>query len=277
MNYCADLISFSCSSLKDFQNAELAKSVLKEINEAGQDFVPTVYGECEPLKIKYNPSDCSPLVRLWTDERDDPESAQYPYAEATLLLEKRGKHGVAYQMHWEKDQQVRFNYFIFSVDSVYARNKIVFQNFMTLCERLLPLFEPVQAQIYNKELPDWYNPKNLRVRHPELHWTNFFGKPYIELFGRETLLSAPCYRAYEISDDLIALQMSEDPFEPIPSSTRAAVKKHLGEDAFVEEGKSYRAYKTGRVPSFDFSNILFDKTKPIVEPQIRMQQGREQV
>jgi len=68
---------------------------------------------------------------------------------------------------------------------------------------------------------------------------------------------------------VIAMQLTDNLFEPIPPSVRSTVKKHLGEDAFVEEGKSYRAYNKGKVPEFDFSYVLFDKTKPIVEPQIR--------
>ena len=124
-------------------------------------------------------------------------------------------------------------------------------------------------------LPEWCESINFRVRHPELAWINYFGRPYIDLFGREKLLSAPCYRTFEISEDLIGLQMTEDLFQPIPSDVRYAVKKHLGEDAFVEEGKWYRMYKTGRVPAFDFSNVLFDPSKPIEEPQIRMRQKKE--
>ncbi|MEG2014017.1 MAG: hypothetical protein RR063_12610, partial [Anaerovoracaceae bacterium] len=61
-----------------------------------------------------------------------------------------------------------------------------------------------------------------------------------------------------------------DLFSPVTKEARSAVKEHLNPCAFVEEGKSYLAYKTGAVPLFDFSNVLFDKTKPVIHPQIRM-------
>ena len=261
-------VSFSIRSLKDFQDAKLAERVLEEINEAGKDFIPVFYGEYEPLKLKYDSADPAPLIRLWMDERDGGAGAQRTVAEAMLLMEKKKKPKTSYQMHWQKDQQARFNYLTLAVDIDYLRNQKSFRRFMDLGTRLLLLLEPVQANIWNEMIPGWYSPINMRVRHPELGWINYFGRPYIDLFGRERLLSAPCYRTFEIGEDIIGLQMSEDLFQPIPSEVRYAVKQHLGEDAFVEEGKTYRSYKTGRVPEFDFSKILFDPSKPIEEPKI---------
>lgn len=179
-------------------------------------------------------------------------------------------------MHWQKDQQARFNSFLFTVDLDYLRNEENLREFIDLSNRLLLLMEPVQADIWNLMLPEWSEPINLKVRHPELAWINYFGRPYIDLFGREKLLSAPCFRTFEVGKNLIALQMTEDLFQPIPSDVRYAVKKHLGEEAFVEEGKWYRSYKTGLVPEFDFSNVLFDPSKPIEEPQIWKRKPKEQ-
>lgn len=259
--------TLSLTSLKDFQDAELAARVLQEINEAGQDFIPNVYGEYEPLKTKYDSAHCEPLIRIWTDE--GATGVQRSSASAWLQMEKRGKSKASYMMHWEKNQQARFNFFTFSVDLDYLRDKKRLQKFMDLGNRLLVLLEPVQANIWNYMLPEWCAPIDLKVRHPELAWINYFGGPYIDLFGREKLLSAPCFRTFELEEDIIALQLTEELFQPIPSDVRRAVKKHLGEDAFVEEGKTCRAYKTGLVPEFDFSKVLFDPSKPIEEPQIR--------
>lgn len=264
------IISLSLSSLKDFQDTQLAEQVFQEINKAGKDFIPDIYGESEPLKLKYDPADSEPLIRLWTDERSRAVDVQRSSASAWLLMEKREKPKTSYQMRWQKNQWARFNSFHFTIDLDYLRSEENLRRFMELSNHLLILLEPVQANIWNEMLPEWSEPIDLRVRHPELAWINYFGKPYIDLFGREKLMSAPCFRTFEIGKDIIALQMTEDLFQPIPSDVRYAVKKHLGEDAFVEEGKSSRFYKTGQVPTFDFSNVLFDPTKPIEEPQIRM-------
>ena len=49
------------------------------------------------------------------------------------------------------------------------------------------------------------------LRHwlPDVFWATVFGKPYIELLGRQSILSAPASRIYEISDDLIYVQLTD--------------------------------------------------------------------
>lgn len=131
------------------------------------------------------------------------------------------------------------------------------------------MFEPVYGEIANWSLPGVGQPFDLRIRLPEINWMLILGEPYIRMFGRDKLMSTPCHSVRAIGEHTVALQLTENLFEPVPADIRKAVKEHLGEDAFVEEGKYYRHYKTGRVPEFDFSTVLFDPTQPIEEPQIR--------
>ncbi len=264
-----DLVDLTIMSLKDFQDAELAYSVVKKINEYGKDFIPNVYGLYQPLKNKYDPNNINEVVQLWMNEDNNANNVQDSYAAGQLLMEKKRGHKVSYQMRWEKDNQVRFNFFNLSIDTSYIRNGNGYQRFVDLCNDLILLLEPVHGEIVNLSFPGWEAPKNLSIRHPEINWMVLFGKPYINLFGREKLINTPCHSVQTIGENVIALQLTDNLFEPIPPSVRSTVKKHLGEDAFVEEGKSYRVYNTGKVPKFDFSSVLFDKTKPIVEPQIR--------
>lgn len=162
-----------------------------------------------------------------------------------------------------------------SADSEFLTDAENFQAFLALCLKLAVLLENVHGEIVNRAFPEWADPINLQVRHPELHWMAFFGEPYIELFGRDKLLNAPCYRTKAIGENLIALQMTESPFEAVTNEVRSAVKTYLDPEAFVENGKSCRSYKTGHVPRFDFSNVLFDKSAPIVQPSIRLRGTRE--
>ncbi len=48
--------------------------------------------------------------------------------------------------------------------------------------------------------------KDLQKRIPDLYWMTVFGKPYVEMFGEEKLLSAPAFRSDRLSNGLIALQ-----------------------------------------------------------------------
>lgn len=93
---------------------------------------------------------------------------------------------------------------------------------MSLCRELIIICEPVQAVVRN--LMDDYALQliNLEIRQPELQWFNVFGKPYVELFGREKLLATPCYKVHEISENLIAIQLTQSPYDEITASWRSA-------------------------------------------------------
>jgi hypothetical protein len=81
----------------------------------------------------------------------------------------------------------------------------------------------------------------LRRWIPELFWTTIFGPPYVKLFGRDRLLSAPCFSAEEIGPSIIRLQLSKSIYEMRDSfdqldGIRSAVKRHLDVDAFWRRG-----------------------------------------
>ncbi len=83
---------------------------------------------------------------------------------------------------------------------------------------------------------------------PDLCWVNVFGQPYIDMFGREKLLSAPAYDVHGMEGGCIWLQLSPslkdvannyEEFEAV----RQAVKEHLNPNAFFQidqpEGHRY--------------------------------------
>lgn len=270
MNNILNEVTFGIMSLKDFDNRELAQNVFETIADAGDSFFPTVYDVYEPLRRKCSQKDIDELVRFWVNEENAEKTAQQQYGMGQILMEHRRKPKISYQMYWEKSQHERFNYFVLGIDFEFLKEPKNFQKFMTLCSRLVILLDPVQGEITNRSFPGWDEPINLQVRHPELNWMVYFGKPYIELFGREKLMNTPCYCVNTIGENVISLQMAADVFQPISTEDRRTVKSYLGADAFVEEGKDYRSYKAGIVPKFDFSNVLFDKDSPIIQPSIRM-------
>ena len=77
-------------------------------------------------------------------------------------------------------------------------------------------------------------------------WANFFGPEYVEMFGRDNLLKAPCYRVEELSDGGMLLLLSETPFDASTENYKSRKKKlysYLGEDAF--NGKLLPQFRTG--------------------------------
>ncbi|NOU74245.1 hypothetical protein GC098_23085 [Paenibacillus sp. LMG 31458] len=241
--------------------------ILTIINNAGSDFIPQYFGKYEPVKMKYDINNLDGVIELFLNESENKErrNASPPHEEGRLLLEKKRGHKVSSTISWKKNNYADFNYLSFSMGVDWMQDSSNFNRFFELSKQLITTLDLVQGNIQNQSIPYKSDPRDLKLIHPRLHWMNFFGPPYIELFGKEKLLSCPCFKMIEISDQVIALQLTEDLFEPIPEELKTAVKLHLGVDAFLEEGLTLRHYKdkTTLVPDFDFSQVLFDSTKPI--------------
>ena len=85
---------------------------------------------------------------------------------------------------------------------------------------------------------------------PYLPWLTVFGPPYIELFGKARLLSAPAHRVDELNEGHVAIQLTPDILDfrnrtDLAIGVQNRVIKHLGPDAFYSadlgEDYSYRA------------------------------------
>jgi hypothetical protein len=94
---------------------------------------------------------------------------------------------------------------------------------------------------------------------PDIYWMTVFGKPYVELFSRERLLSCPAHRIHELDNGSIIIQLTpeltdaaadEAAFERV----RQCARNHLDHDAFFDpvKGPDYQY----RVPEFLWGPIL---------------------
>jgi hypothetical protein len=75
---------------------------------------------------------------------------------------------------------------------------------------------------------------NLADGLPGLYWLNFFGAPYVELMGRQRLLSAPAYEVKPVGDGvLIALDSTASAWQnPEYKKREQEVIEHLGKKFF---------------------------------------------
>lgn len=100
---------------------------------------------------------------------------------------------------------------------------------------------------------------DLRKFLPDIYWMTVFGKPYVELFSRERLLSCPAHRVKELENSSIVIQLTpelkdimyeEAAFERM----RQEARDHLNNDAFFDpvKGLAYRY----RVPEFVWGPII---------------------
>jgi len=81
-------------------------------------------------------------------------------------------------------------------------------------------------------------------------WLNIFGKPYVDLIGRDKLLSSPAHKSMETSSGIVAIQISETPLDY--GKTEYAmrcehVKEHIGREYFFDWENPKKAYPMPRV------------------------------
>lgn len=251
-------IGMSLLSTKDFQSEELINSILEKINNS--PFVPDIYGVSEPLKFEYNIKDISEVAKIWMHEDVNKKLSKYNQAAGSLMLQTKNEEKGIFDFNWSKIySNPEFNYASFIVGIDYLSKDDNYEEFIKLCKKIVRKIDPVYGFITNYSLPNSRAPYNLNIRLPEIRWMNFYGKPYVEMFGKEKLLSTPCYKAEVVTEDIIVIQATENLFEDVPDEVKTNIKMHLGEDAFVWGNKPVRGYKDGKVPEFDFSGVLFNK------------------
>lgn len=96
---------------------------------------------------------------------------------------------------------------------------------------------------------------------PGIYWINFFGRPYVDMFGLDKLETAPCEEVTRMPDGGFMLKLTATPYESVSKEglLRAqAVEKHLGEEFFFHrsDGKNaaeWRERGRRKVPTFDWS------------------------
>jgi hypothetical protein len=259
-------IDLTLRTTKNFQDKAFAEQMIKTMNGRSM-FSPTHYDSSEPLKKEFDIAKLDELIETWMNTDVNNLWREKEYASGDFLAKRKKNCNTNYFASWKKNQQAHFNLFSLYSNAGELLKSERSSEFLKHCIDFIKIVEPIHGDIGISNNKD-SNPIDLTVRCPELKWMVIFGKPYIELFGRDKLLSVPCYRVHEFNENLIGLQLVESIFEEVPIDVRLSVKKHLGEEAFVEEGKGIRRHKVGLVPQFDFNEVLFDPLKPIKEPQI---------
>lgn len=108
-------------------------------------------------------------------------------------------------------------------------------------EELDTIAKGFHTTLYDMSMPlrTGISTHKLRKYIPELCWGTIFGSPYIKLFSREHLLSAPGLIVKEVSEKAIYIQLSEkltdlkSNYQEV-NATRKKVKKYLNNNAFLD-------------------------------------------
>jgi len=92
------------------------------------------------------------------------------------------------------------------------------------------------------------------LRHwlPDVFWGTVFGPPYVRLFGKERLLTAPAYCVQELGPNTVYVQLTKRITDVVEDhdgvqSCRRLFKEHLRSNAFYIPGKGYDWRERGPV------------------------------
>ncbi len=124
--------------------------------------------------------------------------------------------------------------------------------FFDLLSELVPLFESEHAcvHVWNRAERAHFDSEGLtkddvlllthlklRQALPTLHWLTALGPAYVDLFGRERVLTTPVHRSRELDTGAVLLQLTagiRDPYDDFDAyaAARERAMDHLGRDAF---------------------------------------------
>jgi hypothetical protein len=107
----------------------------------------------------------------------------------------------------------------------------------------------------------WFNgatPPGLKYSLPCIPWAACYGLPYLDLFGKEKLLSLPVQETREVGQDLVFCQLTNRLLDVVENrglmqERQEAVYQQLGRDVFLDPHDPDRL---GRVPEFQIPVVV---------------------
>jgi hypothetical protein len=251
-------IGFALDSFKNFEDKDFASSVI-EILLSAPEFLRPHNFKLRNEGEKYRKIDCiETIVNSFMGLTTYFPGYLGPKSIA-LSLQNKGKS--TYLFSWEKLNKDR----VPPIQSLNGNVELkLFENhpeyideLYTLIKSLAAVINPAYGEVYNSVFETW-DPMNLSIGLPDIKYVNIYGNEYVELFGRTLIESAPFDIIEEIATNCYWLEVKTSIFEPIPPNKKTEIKKHFGEEAFLNAKKSRSKFASDKAPKFDFSQIILD-------------------
>lgn len=263
-------IDFFLRTTKPFHSEKAAKDFFQLVLSYGSHYRPFKYGTSEPIKEIFDEKDLKKVVTTWLGGSErTPPILEGQYCLGQLMLKGRAPSKITYFVSWRNwTHRILFNVIQSSISKNFLKkDEKEMEKYIQFCDDLICMFSPVHAELYDytSAIPCTTTetsliPDDLSIRCPALKWRTYFGRPYIELLGRETILNAPCWKTEEIGDT-IAVQLTKTVFEDIPPELREAVVEYFEASVKPEirvelgSGFIFRPF---------FASASYDKKKKLV-------------
>ncbi len=251
-------LGFSLASLKNFEEANLARRVLETFLECRPPLRPKVLAAVEPATRPFSSRTLNEAIGVWLNSGANANDQQDSgHRRGTLVLRTSSPLGGlgGYLINWRRAKTDPGFSFV-SGDCALATIRgmpSLLGEFVSLFRDLAGLTDPTYGSVKNMSFKGWDLPFDFKVRLPDIPWLFILGKPYLDMFGRERVMSTPAHSVQEWGEHRVAIQATPSVLEPVPEPVRSAIRAHLGDAAFMCGGR-WR-YKDGWAPSFDFSEV----------------------
>ncbi len=215
-----DLSLFTRCSLRGRDEGKVIFESMK-----GTAFEPAKVGEHEPIRADFSYEQIDLALDIWVEK-------------AYWKTVTKGLGGVSFSKIYPHDR-------LFFWDLKASPDEVL--SWVRNLNRVFPIdFVSYSAVVEGDvRLPDYedtvyalsmMNSGDLVSGIPTMPWLTICGEPYIDMWGRENLLSAPVAKAEEV-DDLVVLQLTEEMSDLVKRpdyfwDVRNQVIEHLGAESF---------------------------------------------
>lgn len=211
-------VSLIIYGFKKLGEEHFAEEFFQMLQDANKAYIPDKIGMSEPIKTPFS---LEQAKIMWV------ESERFYSSFGNIMLKGKKFRG---DIIWQNDNS--------NIIGLHISRELAIKNNGT--ERLTDLAKKLflwanGAWGYvNHSSNSMYTPGlSFRTCIGGIPWMALFGPPYVEMFGREVIETAPC-KVEEFAENCFMLLTSDEPM-PLTcelQETQARVKKHLGEDAF---------------------------------------------
>jgi len=241
-----DYLVARLSTTRYLGREDVAKQFLNLLFRHGGIYVPDKWDTEERTRRIFDPAELQQVVTEWTSSED----IRY------LFFYRSRPTEIQMCIRLARFAHAKFNDFSLRIRNNYFEDANALEEFLTFVVELCSTFSVDYGLIAQSVQERLQSPVLTPTeRLPGVYWANFFGRPYIDFFGREKLLATPCCEVREISDNLILLLTADSPFRPEMLESNEVVngiKKFLNQNAFP--GPNFPDEECA-VPEFDFRDV----------------------
>ena len=206
---------------------------------------PDVYGNWEPLRARFDPRlveealDAWSFPFLWQRTKGTRGSGGLWITQG---VSQTLQHSAINLRLADSKDWSQLAALVRAVSLTFTADFAFLEPFSDRCIQLGRQNETVHA--LNKKGTQWtmsVTSHHIKKYLPDAYWAMILGRPYVDLFGLDRILTAPALVVEQLSDEMAYLQLSEDASDVVNKAgmvddVRSKVKEHLGFGAFFQNG-----------------------------------------